>query len=128
MIVRGRNCRTVDSINVSEWLVSSLHRFVWRHVDSSRVANVRICCHFREGGEPIGLAEVGDVSQGSFELPDLPFSLPIRLVVARRTHNIFDPHGPHCLFPELRGESWVSITDSDNRGRYSIRRTNMVLE
>jgi len=44
------------------------------------VASIRICYHFREGGEPIGLAEVGDVSQGSFELPDFPFMMPIRLV------------------------------------------------
>jgi len=90
------------------------------------VTSVSICCHLREGGEPIGLAEVGDVSHGSLELPDLPFSLPIRLVRARRRHDVFDPHCPKCLFAELIGESWVSITD--NRGRDSMRRKNMVPE
>jgi len=90
------------------------------------VASVRICCHLREGGEPIGLAEVGDVSQGSLELPDFSFSLPIRLVMAGRSHNVSDPLSLKCLLPELRGESWVSITD--NRGRYSIRRKNLVPE
>jgi len=109
-----------------EGVVSTIHCFVWGHVDSIRVASIRICCNFREGGELIGLAEVGDVSQGSFELPDLPFSLPICLVMARRSHNVFDPHGLKCLLPELRGESWVSITD--NRGRYSMRCKNMVPE
>jgi len=88
------------------------------------VASVRICCHFREGGEPIGLVEVGDVSQGSLELPDFPFSLPIRLVMAGRSNDVFDPHSLKCLLSELRGEWWVSITD--NRGRYSMRRKNMV--
>jgi len=78
------------------------------------MASVRICCHFREGGEPIGLAEVVDVSQSSFELPDLPFGLPICLVMAGRDHNVLDPHGLQSLPPELRGESWVSI--NDNRG------------
>jgi len=90
------------------------------------VASVRICGHFREGGEPIGLAEVGDVSQGSLELPDFPLCLPICLVMAGRSHNVFDPDSLKCLLPELRGESWVSVTD--NRGRYSMRRKNMVPE
>jgi len=90
------------------------------------VASVRICCHFREGGEPIGLGEVGDVSQGSLELPDFPFSLPIPLVMAGRRHDVFDPHSLKCQLLELRGELWVSITD--NRGRYSMRRKNMVPE
>jgi len=90
------------------------------------VASVRIYCHLREGGEPIGLAEVGDVSQGSLELPDFPFCLPICLVMAGRSHAVFDHHCLKCLLPELRGESWVSMTN--NRGRYSMRRNNMVPE
>ena len=97
-----------------------IYRFVLGHVDSIRVASVRICCHLRKRGEPIGLAEVGDVSQGSLELPDFRFSLPIRLVMAGHSHDVFDPHCLNCLFPELRGESWVRITDG--RGRYSMRR------
>ena len=75
------------------------------------MASVRICCHFREEGGPIGLAEVGDVSQGRFERPDLSFSLPIGLVMAWRSHNVFDPHGLKCVLPQLRGESWVRIID-----------------
>jgi len=120
------NCRRVDTVGVQEGVVSAIHRFVWGHVDSIRVARVRIFYHVGEGGEPIGLAEAGDVSQGSLEFPNLPFRLPIRLVMARRSHNVFDSHGLECLFPELRGESWVSITD--NRGSYSMRRENMVPE
>jgi len=118
--VRGSNSGRVDSVGVKERVVSTRHRFVWGHVDSIRVASVRICWHLREGGEPIGLAEVGDVSQGSLELPDFPFSLPIPLVMAGRSHYVLDPHGLKCRRPELRGESWVSITD--NGGRYSMRR------
>jgi len=90
------------------------------------VASVRICCHLREEGEPIGLAEVGDVSQGTLELPDFPFSLPIRLVMGRCSHEVFDTHCLKCLLPELSGESWVSIID--NRGRYSMRHKDMVPE
>ena len=90
------------------------------------MSSVRICCHFREGGEPIGLAEGGDVSHGSFELHDHSFSLPIRLAMARRSHDVFDPHGLKCLLPELKDEPWVSITD--NQGRYSMRRKNRVPE
>jgi len=74
----------------------------------------------------MGLANVGYVSQGSLELPDFPFSLPLRLVMAGGSHDVFDPHCLKCLFPELRGESWVGIPN--NRGRYSMRRKNMVLE
>jgi len=94
------------------------------HVDSIRVTSVRVSWHFREGSEPIGLAKVGDLSQGSLELSDLPFSLPIPLVIAGCSHNVFDSHSLECLFPELEGELWVSIVD--NRGRYSIRRKNIV--
>jgi len=126
MLVRGRNGRRVDWISVSVGAVFTIHCFVWGHVDTMRVASVRIWCHFRERAEPIGLAEVGDVFQGSFELPDFPFSLPIHLVRVGRNHNVFDLHGPKCLFQELGGESWVSITD--NRGRYSMRSKNMVPE
>jgi len=91
-----------------------------------KVASIRICCQLRKGGEPIGLAEVGDVSQGSFELLNLPLSLPIRWVMAGPGHNVFDPHGLQCLLPELGAESWVCITD--DRGRYSMRHKNMVPE
>jgi len=124
--VRGRNCGTVDSVDVQEGVVLTIHRFVWGHVDSISVASVRICHNFSEEGEPIGLAEVGHVSQGSLELPDLPFSLPLGLVMARRGHNVSDPYRLKCLLQELRDESWVSITD--HRGRDSMRRKNRVSE
>jgi len=63
-------------------VVLAIYLFVWGHVDSIRVASIRICCHFRGGGEPICLVEVDDVSQGSLEFPDPPFSLPIHLVMS----------------------------------------------
>jgi len=107
-------------------VVLTIHGFVSGHVDSIRVASVRICCHLRAGGEPIGLPEVGNVRQGSFEPPDFPFRMHIRLVMAGRSHNVFDPHGLKCLLQELRGQSWVSITA--NQGRYSMRHINMVPE
>ena len=76
------------------------------------MTSVRVCCHFREGGEPIGLAEVNDIPQGSLEFPDLAFGLSIRLVMARRSHDVFDSHCFEGLFPKLRGESGVSIADN----------------
>ena len=76
------------------------------------MTSVRVCCHFRKGGEPIGLAEVNDISQGSLEFPDLAFSLSIRLVMPRRSHEVFDSHRLEGLFPKLRGESRVSIADN----------------
>ena len=88
------------------------------------MVSVRIGCNFRDGDYPIGLAEVGEVSQASFELPDLLLSLPIGLLMPGRSHDVFDPHGLKCLLPELGGGSWVSITD--NGGRFSMRRTDMV--
>jgi len=72
------------------------------------------------------MAEVREVSGGSFDLPDLLFNLPIRWSVAVGCHNVFDRHGLQCLFPESRGESWVGITD--NRGRYSMTCRNRVPE
>ena len=126
IIIRDRNRGRVDSVGVQEGVIVTIDLFVWGHVDSIRVPSVRICCHFREGGVPIGLAEFGDVSQSSLELPDIPFSMPIGLVMAGRSHNVFDSHGLKCLPPALGGEWWVSITDK--RGRYSMGRKNMVLE
>ena len=76
------------------------------------MASVRICGHLREGGEPIGLAEVGDVSQGSLELPDFSFSLPICLVMARRSHNVFDSMVLSVCFQNLevnRGSASLTI-------------------
>ena len=83
IVIGGRNGRRVDSIGIKEGIFSSIHRFVWGHVDNIRVTSVRVCCHFRKEGEPIGLAEVNDISQDSLELPDLAFGLSIRLVMAR---------------------------------------------
>ena len=90
------------------------------------MTNVKISCHFSEGGEPIGLAEVGDVPQYSVELSDFALSLPIRLVMAGRSPDMFHSHSLECLFPEVRGESWVSI--ANNRDRYYIRGKSMVPE
>jgi len=126
IIVRGRNSRSVDSVGVLEGIVSSIHRFLWGHVDSIRVASIKICYHFREGDEQIAWVEVGDVSQSSLEFPDLAFSLPIRLVMARLSHNVIDSYSLGYLFPDGIGESWVSITD--NRDSYSMRLKYMVLE
>ena len=60
----------------------------------------------------IGLAEVDDIFQSSLEFPDLAFSLSIRLVMARRSHDVFDSHCVEGLFPKLRGESGVSVADN----------------
>ena len=65
-------------------------------------------------------------SQDSLEFPDLVFCLSIGLVMARRSYDVLDSHRLECLFPILKGKSWVSITDY--RGRYSMRCKNMVSE
>ena len=101
VVIRSRNGGGVDSIGIQEGVFSSIHRFVWGHVDNIGVASVRLCCHFGEGGEPIGLAEVDNIPQGSLEFPDLAFGLSIRLVVARRSHDVFDSHCLESLFPNL---------------------------
>ena len=87
-----------------------MDNFVLRHVDNIGVTSVRVCCHFRKGGEPISLAEVDAISHGSLEFPDPSFGLSIGLVVARRSHHVLETHLLKSLFPELGSKSGISIT------------------
>ena len=59
--IRRRNGRGVDLVGIQEGVVSSIYRFIWRHVDSIGMASIRVLCHFREGGKPIGLAKIDHI-------------------------------------------------------------------
>jgi len=77
-----------------------------------RVTSVRIGYHFRKGGQPVGLAVVDHVPQGCLEFPDLPFRLPIHLVVAGRSHDGSTPIVLRICFQNLevnRGPASLTI-------------------
>ena len=76
------------------------------------MTSVRVCCHFREGGKPIGLAEVDNISQGSFKLPDLSFSLSIRLMMARHSHDVFDSQLDEARIE--RANQWAELIHREN--------------
>ena len=61
VVIRGRNGRGIDFVGIQEGVVSSIYRFIWRHVNGIGMASIRVCCHFREGGKLIGLVKVDHV-------------------------------------------------------------------
>ena len=74
----------------------------------------------------MGLMEVGDVFPGSLEFVELDLSWRIRLVVAGGPCDRFDSSRLEYVFPELSGETEVSL--GDNRGVYTIRGKHIVVD